>query len=214
MATCCPRKNPCRAGAPCDYCYEPPEPIRACGICEPCEQDAITCDEVVPVIVHIANTACTAILSVRNTLTLNASEGSLEVATVAFTGCTPPCTFTAPNTTVNGSPLFVWVDLNTPNLWRLGTSVPTSSVGSSSQVVALPWSCLGLSGCDDLPLTLVLSPDETTILTVQQFSIVTTGDASKNLFAGDLVIMYDVKQGWGDIGVAQIMAASFRKLDS
>jgi hypothetical protein len=43
---------------------------------------------------------------------------------------------------------------------------------------------------------------------------VVKGDSAFNLFAGDIVIVLDITQGWGTVGAALLMPAVFRVLES
>jgi hypothetical protein len=78
-------------------------------------------------------------------------------------------------------------------------------------VQAVNWTAdPALSTCSDLVLTAVQAESSA----VQQMQSVVKGDSAFNLFAGDIVIVLDITQGWGTVGAALLMPAVFRVLES
>ena len=192
----------CQSDATCEYCYVPPGPVLSCAPCVPCQGTDLVCGEDIPVVVRLANTACMAILSLdTDTDVLNAQQGPLVPAVFNFTACGPPVPETS-TVSINGLPLYYWVDSLTPNLIRLGTS----SAYTIANAVNWGDPDLGLTTCSTLPFALVF---EGSVPKLQQLQWVVKGDTAFHLRTGDLVLVIDITQGWGDIGAASLTSATF-----
>lgn len=196
--------------AACTYCATVTPPPLTCNPCVPCVGSPLVCGTNIPVAVLLANTACLALMSLRTVGVLNATTGPLEPAFFTFFSCGDPGPVPEVSPVlVNGDALYSWVDPLTPNLLRLGTVPPSGS--SPDLVQAVNWTAdPALSTCSDLVLTAVQAESSA----VQQMQSIVKGDSAFNLFAGDIVIVLDITQGWGTVGAALLMPAVFRVLES
>lgn len=188
---------------PCEYCYVPPPPVTSCNPCVPCRGTAITCNQVVSVVMTLSSTACTALLSISESGThLQALEGAVEPVAFQFTN--PSCDSPFSEVQLDGAlTLYSWIDPLTPGLLRLGTTgaVPFEAL----PLLARPWNLDSFSTCDPLPLVSSVNNLH------QQLQVVVKGDAAFNLAPGQVVIVLDtVRVGWGPVGAAQLMPAWFQ----